>query len=611
LREHLRKYHEAKRSTAQSEFSDYMSMRQSKQLMRQDPGYRIQIQPSLHPPHLKTLIPNRQLADHLVSLYFSSFETTFRILHFVQFRAEYDTFFSCHGEEDTLTDWLNEIFSAKLLALMACASCFASRESGDKTGDSYVPLRTAKEWIQAVVSWLKLLTNRARLSWDILQIECLLLLAQQAIGHEGDFSWPAAGSVVRNAILIGLHRDPSHYRTISPYWKEMRRRLWATIVELDLQAALSLGAPVSISQNEYDCQPPSNLEDEDLKFDATTLPPPQPRDNLTRTSFLAILSETFNVRLHISRLINSVRLMASYEEILKLSDTLTDHISNLPQAITETMAEGTADDSRFCKNVLLFLIYRFLLALHRPYFLSIGESGSKTFNYSQKICVQASLAMMSPLAIFLQSSQAKEQPMGGNCYLQLKGGMFRDELFHAAATLCFEIRLQSKDNLLIPHLGSGLGMNAFSGQNNTDGLFETVENCMKYFELKVRTEKQASKSFMLLHMFYASAKHASLHPTHRSRRGGEIDHEYYTLEMACPRASKRCRELLLDGVLEPFFSTSTGGVRQSSSTLANNVRETFSQTCSSASVIISLTNTHRPPKLQDLSCLCNNNHSLI
>ncbi|KAH8422895.1 fungal specific transcription factor domain-containing protein [Aspergillus melleus] len=69
--------------------------------------------------------------------------------------------------------------------------------------------------------------------------------------------------------MIGLHRDPSLCKSMSPYWAEIRRRLWATTLELDLQAALSLGTPVSISQSEYDCRPPSKFDDEDLQPNAS------------------------------------------------------------------------------------------------------------------------------------------------------------------------------------------------------------------------------------------------------------------------------------------------------------------------------------------------------
>ena len=153
-----------------------------------------------------------------------------------------------------------------------------------------------------------------------------------------------------------------------------------------------------------------------------------------RTSLLVNLAETFISRVQIVHLVSSVRLAGIHQDVLRLSDILTNHNSSLPPALLRAGGEDAAGSSALHKSLLLFLVYRSLLALHRPYFISLTETGSKAFSYSQKICVQASLAMLSPITSFLESSQGKYY------HLHFKGCKFRDELFHAAATLCFEIR---------------------------------------------------------------------------------------------------------------------------------------------------------------------------
>lgn len=142
----------------------------------------------LQPPRMKDLVPNRQTANRLAELYFSSFENTFRILHHVQFSSEYEQFWR-DDEKTPLDDWPTEIFCAKLLALMACSSCFLTtneNDNGNTSIGSHLSNRTAKNWIQAVVSWVKALTNSSRLSVDVIQVKYLLFLARQAVGHDGD-----------------------------------------------------------------------------------------------------------------------------------------------------------------------------------------------------------------------------------------------------------------------------------------------------------------------------------------------------------------------------------------------------------------------------------------
>ncbi|PIG88744.1 hypothetical protein AARAC_000502 [Aspergillus arachidicola] len=569
LKAHLEEYHRVKKQQTESTFSEYLVMKRVKKKMRMTARYHTKIQPTLYPPVLETLIPDdRTVADQLVDLYFSTFETTFRILHVPQFLEEYNDHWhpDNHGPMST---GCGDIFAAKLLSLMACATCLVDTAvSGE---DSQSLNEKAKSWIGAVVSWVKTLTSRARLTLDVIQVKCLLLLARQAVGHEGDLAWLAAGSLVREAITIGLHRDPSHFKGLSPYWGEIRRRLWLTIIELDLQAALETGAPVTLSEDEYDCAPPSNIDDEDLLMDSPVAPTPKPITVLTRTTFQVSLAQTMGVRINIAKAVNRVRLTLSYQRILDLSEMLTTQLAKgHPALIGDDSCEADSRRYRlaFRQSLFLFLIYRCLLALHRPFFLSLAETRNETYSFSRQMCVQASLALLAPLEISADDLDRGPDNEQGTVYpylLRLRGGMFRDEFFHAAATLCFELRLQAKDKPLLPLPGSVQGFMDKTTSYQRIALFRNVENAIRYFELKVRKEKQACKAFMLLHMVFNSAQSQmpSSDPEHRASSGTHS--ESFDLNDACPRAARRCRELLLaDGGLlylqeaEEWLSSSGG-----------------------------------------------------
>jgi hypothetical protein len=66
------------------------------------------------------------------------------------------------------------------------------------------------------------------------------------------------------AMQMGLHQDPSNLGETSVLQKEVRRRLWYTILELNVQAALDSGMAPMIIAAEYNTQPPTNLDDADL-----------------------------------------------------------------------------------------------------------------------------------------------------------------------------------------------------------------------------------------------------------------------------------------------------------------------------------------------------------
>lgn len=87
-------------------------------------------------------------------------------------------------------------------------------------------------WIQAAESWLAAPHAKSRLNMAGIQIQILVLLAKQVCNVEGDHVWISAGSLLRTAMYLRLHRDPAHFAKIKPFHAEMRRRLWTTVVEL-------------------------------------------------------------------------------------------------------------------------------------------------------------------------------------------------------------------------------------------------------------------------------------------------------------------------------------------------------------------------------------------
>lgn len=503
---------------------------------------------------LESLIPSRALADYLVDLYFSTFENTLRILHFPSFMTEYNTFSISRGERSGCKS-CTDVFAAKLLALMTCASCFVDSEALalTETGSDQLQ-RNAQIWIRAVASWVGSATNYAQLSLGMIQVKCLLLITRQAIAWEGDLTGMSSGFLMREAVMMGLHRDPVNFPNIAPFWAEIRRRLWLTIVELELQTALYSGVPVSISWDEFDCNPPSNVEDEDLLVESTNLPPSKPINIPTRASFQIALAQTLQARLRISKSINSLRFNMSYDEVQEISETLT---TGLAEAPAELQANASATDDHsdslnqgliFRRSLYLFLVYRCLLALHRPFFLSLAENYNEQYVVSRRLCVQASLAVLSQLKLSSHSVQNMSIDRSTSNYpylLRLRGGMFRDDIFHAAASLCFELRLQAKGNTNISSLVfDSIDQNPTYYQRIV--LFQNVENALKYFEFKVRTEKRTCKAYMLLRMLLASAKRQGPALNVLPQLGGGVDNEdTMTLDDACPRAAHRCRDLLL------------------------------------------------------------------
>ncbi|KAI2950155.1 transcriptional regulator family: Fungal Specific TF [Aspergillus niger] len=528
---HLHEYYRNKQTPTNPGFTDYLTLRRLKHDLRGPDRRRQGGQVPSSKLKLVELLPERPLAEYLMQLYFSTFETTLRILHVPSFTSEWNAFWdrSVSHTDGSLNSNKTDVFIAKLLMLMACASCFATNKAEPLTSAGFNPhslIQRCQKWIEAVTTWLASMTSHAQMNLDVIQIKCLLLLAQQATAQEGDLVSMASGSLLREAMLMGLHRDPCNFPNVSPYWAELRKRLWLTIIELELQASLYSGIPLAISWDEFDCPLPSDIDDEDFTIDSPRLPPPRRSDALTRTSFQITLAQTLATRMSIPKIVNRVRLSATYDnEIMTLSERLTTGLAQAPPDLrddtsTTTTAGGSPDNnsstSSFRRSFFLFLHYRSLLALHRPFFLRFAETPDEPFNYSRRVCIQTSLALLSLLEQFSNHcpnnnhSSPPQPPVDNNHFpphiLHLKGGLFRDDIFHAAATICFELRLQTKsqDRVIDPPL-PGSNISKYMDQSvhyQRMALFESVENAIRYFEGKVRVEKRATKMFSILMILF-------------------------------------------------------------------------------------------------------------
>ncbi|KAF5027120.1 hypothetical protein F66182_785 [Fusarium sp. NRRL 66182] len=96
----------------------------------------------------------------------------------------------------------------------------------------------------------------------------LLVVKRQ---DESRFCWSLTGLVVHLAQGMGLHRDGSHFG-LRPFETEMRRRLWWSLLLLDLRSADERGTDLIIQDTAYDTQKPSNINDKDISPESTEAP---------------------------------------------------------------------------------------------------------------------------------------------------------------------------------------------------------------------------------------------------------------------------------------------------------------------------------------------------
>lgn len=184
--------------------------------------------------NLRNLLPDRATVDKVVKTYFESFETTYRILHTPTFWSKYQTYWDTPPAPNSEMD-------AIVLAILACTLCISTHERTRYDINGSIFRGKAIVWIKACEAWLRRHSNKHR-TLSSLQVRCLRLLALSTTCVKTKEYYSEVQAHMAFMKSSGMHKDPNILGArCSIFEGEMRRRLWATSVELELQASIDKG----------------------------------------------------------------------------------------------------------------------------------------------------------------------------------------------------------------------------------------------------------------------------------------------------------------------------------------------------------------------------------
>ncbi|KAF2490666.1 hypothetical protein BU16DRAFT_160062 [Lophium mytilinum] len=358
----------------------------------------------------------KDLADQMAHLYTSRFESAFRILHMPSFRNEYEEY------------WRNPSEAAGALQFKV-QLVIAIGSSLHREACEIAKIRSAAcEWVYAAQNWLSGPLEKDRVSISGLQVQCLLFLARQTLAISGDLTWIAIGTLINTAMQMGLHRDPKHFVKMSVLQGEVRRRLWATIMEMNAQASLDAGVPPTLPFDDFDTVAPSNVDDVDID-ECTRVLEERPETTITDTSLQRSLFGSLRARLNILRRMNGICSETSYDEVPALSSVIN---SACRECSTCVKRSNGVDGAIFKQNLADLFVRRFLLALHRP-FASRART-NPMFYYSRKTSLDAATALLSPTP----DEEFSRLVMLGS-------GIFKSRIIHASLALTSELLIEAEE----------------------------------------------------------------------------------------------------------------------------------------------------------------------
>lgn len=330
---------------------------------------------------LIALLPTKEETDALISVYLDQFEQVHRIVHIPTFRKEYDDFWKPGSKQRYAA------FTALILSMMAVASCVHTHDTLKFIGMMSNARHWAEKWIWACDAWLSQQSQKHRKLIHF-QVACLLYLGKRVNTIKKKRFWTGSGALIQDGIAVGLHREPSHMAgKITIYNQEMRRRIWTTVQEFDMQASFDHGLPTLVSQLHYDTNPPRNLDDEDFDEETTVLPPSKPQKEYTFSSFQNLARQSLPLRLELSRLLTGPLSDIDYDQVIRYTNDLTQEIDALPSWDMNTDNTKSKKNPLIAYTLLHVQLRQYIIPLHQPY-LKLRKQNSK-YQYSEIIYYNA------------------------------------------------------------------------------------------------------------------------------------------------------------------------------------------------------------------------------
>ncbi|KAF1921750.1 fungal-specific transcription factor domain-containing protein [Ampelomyces quisqualis] len=351
---------------------------------------------------LLAALPLRSEADQLVASFFVSMNTAPTLIHRPSFLRQYERFWTRPFETPTM--WIGLLYS------VFCIGARFQASGPDGQGSEGDPLYTARvDYYREKVAQALILANYTKCPPYTMETFLTYFGSEYTRSSDTQFGmWILVGMIVRIALRMGYHREPSRFANIPPFEAELRRRAWLVVLSLDLVSSSQVGLPRMIQPFMYDTQEPRNVDEEDLYEDMVELPPSKPELELTPLLYSIVMTRVRTVHAKIMDLTNATS-QPPYRDVMNMDTVLRHVYDKLPESsrAIAAMDFDIAEDPTAMRRVYLGLSFlKAELMLHRAYHLH-GRTDTR-YEYSRRVCLNAAYEMLE----LQQKLDAEIQPGG-------------------------------------------------------------------------------------------------------------------------------------------------------------------------------------------------------
>ncbi|TVY17062.1 Transcription factor lepE [Lachnellula arida] len=378
-------------------------------------------------------LPENTNVEALKERYLANMETVLRVVHVPSFRRQCSEIQSSQtAHNSTLPSTVPASVLAQLLAVISIASRLSDSNVMNASEQALSEEQVAT-CLTLIPKWLESLNAKERLTIDTLRAETLLLMARFANMVPLPDLWKESGALVRSAMAMGLHRDPEH-SNLSLFVKEQRRKLWQTIVELDLQFSLATGMPCAVQSSDIGSRTLLRVNDDELVEDMLNYPVDRPIEAWSDALPQNLLASAIKPRLDATNLLaRDIDFSADIDRILSLAK----YLELAMRSIQARLPKQPKMKQRLLSDIMLDVyLRRPAIALYQTVALSDQASHhpeARKGVLRNSVAILTHLDALDPAIADLDTIQSKD-------YLNFFHILFRDDIIKSSILLCYEIR---------------------------------------------------------------------------------------------------------------------------------------------------------------------------
>lgn len=370
---------------------------------------------------MQDILPPKAVCDRLLACYIDTNEIIYRMVHVPTIKAQSELYWENPGSSDD--------FLPQLLTVCAIGSRFTLKMEGidpERREGVHIPTACA-----LVRTWLDSLRGKHKVDFTTLQTEILLLHANRVMSlvkmHD---TWAQLGYIVRMAMTMGMHRDPDEFDDLSPFHGELRRRMWFTILDMDLYISLACNLPCIVRDGDYTCRAPRNLNDGDITEDMTALPPGKPLEEHTDCQIQVYACMTLPLRVRVSHLVGRVDSIRDYGEVLEVGQRLDKLIQDVEVGFPRySFSERQKSKEWRWRTVIDVHLRRPLLSLYRPFALGVPDAPLEIV----RTYMRSSMVVLR----YLDTLEPGMPHFEAMCEVYIQ--ILRQDIIQAAFSICFYI----------------------------------------------------------------------------------------------------------------------------------------------------------------------------